>query len=64
MNPIHTDFTLLIQTISFLVLVLFIGLLISIPFVLRKRKKDQDILEKLDRVIDILEREKNNSNHH
>ncbi|TWH55953.1 hypothetical protein DesLBE_0130 [Desulfitobacterium sp. LBE] len=64
MNPIHTDFTLLIQTISFLVLVLFTGLLISIPFVLRKRKKDQDILEKLDRVIDILEREKNNSNHH
>ncbi len=64
MNPIHTDFTLLIQTISFLVLVLFIGLLISIPFVLRKRKKDQDILEKLDRVIEILEREKNNSNHH
>ncbi|SHN85261.1 hypothetical protein [Desulfitobacterium chlororespirans] len=64
MNPIHTDFTLLIQTISFLVLVLIIGLLISIPFVLRKRKKDQEILGKLDRVIDILEREKNNSNHH
>ncbi|WP_018211398.1 hypothetical protein [Desulfitobacterium hafniense] len=64
MNPIHTDFTLLIQTISFLVLALIIGLLISIPFILRKRKKDQDILEKLDRVIDILEREKNSGKHH
>ncbi|ACL21225.1 hypothetical protein Dhaf_3205 [Desulfitobacterium hafniense DCB-2] len=64
MNPIHTDYTLLIQTISFLALVLFIGLLISIPLVLRKRKKDQEILGKLDRVIDILEREKNNGKHH
>lgn len=64
MNPIHIDLTLLAQTISFLVLILFIALLISIPFILRKRKKDQEILGKLDRVIDILEREKNNGKHH
>lgn len=64
MNPIHFDLTLLVQTISFLVLVLIIGLLISIPFILKKRKKDQEILEKLDRVIDSLEREKNNGKHH
>ncbi|HHY27909.1 MAG TPA: hypothetical protein GX523_14425 [Desulfitobacterium dehalogenans] len=55
MNPIHFDFTLLVQTISFLVLILIICILISVPFILRKRKRNQEILEKLDRVIDLME---------
>ncbi len=55
MNPIHFDFTLLAQTISFLVLVLILCILISVPFILRKRKRNQEILEKLDRVIDLME---------
>ncbi|AFM00993.1 hypothetical protein Desde_2679 [Desulfitobacterium dehalogenans ATCC 51507] len=55
MNPIHFDFTLLAQMISFLVLILIICILISVPFILRKRKRNQEILEKLDRVLDLME---------
>ena len=62
MNSIAFDSTLIAQTISFLLLTFLICVVIYVfVFVLKKRKKDNEILEKLDYIVDLLENSKKKS---
>lgn len=60
-NSTAFDFTVIVQIISFLIFALFICGIICIPvFIRRKQKQDEEIMEKLDRIIDLLENNKKN----
>lgn len=59
MNPVHFDFTLIAQVITLLVLGLIIFFFVYIlVFVANKRKSAQEMLKKLDRIIELLESNK------
>lgn len=61
MNPIAFDFTLIAQVISFLIiLLLFAGIIYIFAFVRRKQKQDKEIMEKLNRIVELLENDKTN----
>lgn len=56
MNPIAFDFTLIAQMISFLLLIFLICVVIYFFVVIKKkRNKDKEIVEKLDRIVELLE---------
>ena len=61
-NPIAFDFTLIAQLISFLFFSFLICIVVYIlVFFLKKRKNDKEILEKLDRIVDLLEKNEKKS---
>ena len=53
--PIVFDFTLIAQIISLIILGLLLYAIISIFKFPNKRKRDEEIMKKLDRIIELLE---------
>lgn len=56
MNPIHFDLTFLAQSISFLLFTLLVFGLIHLIFFNRPLRRSKDISEKLDHIIQLLEK--------
>ena len=61
MNPIHFDLTLIIQVVSFFIILLFIcGIIYFFASIRKKYNEDKEIGAKLDRIIELLENNKKN----
>lgn len=62
MNLIEFDYTLIVQIISFLFLLLLFLICVLIFVLIRKKwKKDKEISEKLDLIVGLLENNEKNS---